>query len=139
MCQRVSYYMSMNSAHGPSYKVVIIGGASIAATTFANTLSTVVSTSRSAPLRIALFKRSVVDPDIIVSGFSSHAVLPCCVRSVSALALMACMATVLDTGETCTPHISAVHRAAHSIMTASFGTSTLTPGLRLVSTSSEQP
>jgi squalene monooxygenase len=56
--------MSLNSAHGSSYDVVIVG-AGIAGTAFAHALSTA-STSRAKPLRIALLERSLAEPDRIV-------------------------------------------------------------------------
>jgi squalene monooxygenase len=56
--------MSLNSAHGSSYDVVIVG-AGIAGSAFAHALSTA-STCRPTPLRIALLERSLAEPDRIV-------------------------------------------------------------------------
>ena len=56
--------MSMNSPHGSSYDVVIVG-AGIAGSAFAHALSTA-STCRATPLRIALLERSLAEPDRIV-------------------------------------------------------------------------
>ena len=58
--------MSSAITQGPSYDVVIVG-AGIAGSAFAYALSTAASTSRAAPLRIALLERSITEPDRIVS------------------------------------------------------------------------
>src|SRR5258708_26235332 len=57
--------MSLNSTHGSSYDVVIVG-AGIAGSAFAHALSTAASTSRATPLRIALLERSLAEADRIV-------------------------------------------------------------------------
>ena len=56
--------MSLNSAHGSSYDVVIIGEG-IAGSAFAHALSTA-STCCATPLYIALLERSLAEPDHIV-------------------------------------------------------------------------
>ena len=97
--------MSQNTPHGSSYDVVVVG-AGIAGSAFAHALSAAASTSRTAPLRIALLERSLAEPDRIVGELLQ----PGGVAALRELGLGACLDgidavpvhgyAVLDAGET---------------------------------------
>jgi squalene monooxygenase len=97
--------MSQNTPHGSSYDVVVVG-AGIAGSAFAHALSAAASTSRTAPLRIALLERSLAEPDRIVGELLQ----PGGVAALRSLGLGACLDgidaipvhgyAVLDAGET---------------------------------------
>jgi squalene monooxygenase len=105
------------AAQGSSYDVVIVG-AGIAGSAFAHALSTAASTSRTAPLRIALLERSLTEPDRIVGELLQ----PGGVAALRSLGLGACLDgidaipvhgyAVLDAGGTTTTvHIPYPDRA----------------------------
>ena len=97
--------MSQSTPHGSSYDVVVVG-AGIAGSAFAHALSAAASTSRTAPLRIALLERSLAEPDRIVGELLQ----PGGVAALRSLGLGACLDgidavpvhgyAVLDAGET---------------------------------------
>jgi 2-polyprenyl-6-methoxyphenol hydroxylase-like FAD-dependent oxidoreductase len=97
--------MSSPNAHCSSYDVLIVG-AGIAGSAFAHALSTAASTSRAAPLRIALLERSLAEPDRIVGELLQ----PGGVAALRSLGLGACLDhidaipvhgyAVLDAGQT---------------------------------------
>jgi squalene monooxygenase len=97
--------MSPTIPQPSSYDVLIVG-AGIAGSALANALSNAASTSRAAPLRITLLKRSLAEPDRIVVELLQ----PGGVATLRSLGLGACLEgidavpvhgyAVLDAGET---------------------------------------
>ncbi|KAI0289590.1 squalene epoxidase [Russula brevipes] len=97
--------MASSTVPSSSYDVVIVG-AGIAGSAFAHALSTAASTSRAAPLRIALLERSLAEPDRIVGELLQ----PGGVAALRSLGLGACLDgidavpvhgyAVLDAGQT---------------------------------------
>jgi squalene monooxygenase len=97
--------MSPTIPQPSSYDVLIVG-AGIAGSALANALSNAASTSRAAPLRIALLERSLAEPDRIVGELLQ----PGGVAALRSLGLGACLEgidavpvhgyAVLDAGET---------------------------------------
>ena len=89
--------MSQNTPHGPSYDNVVIG-ASIAGSASAHVLSAAASTSRTAPLRIALFERSP-EPDRIIDELLQPGGVAA-LRSLGLGTSLDSIDVVLDAGET---------------------------------------